>query len=356
MTFPAADLPSLVFDGHNDILSKLAKAGPAGAVERFRSDPAAHIDLTRAKTGGFAGGFFAAWVPSSGAPGVDYAAMADARFSVPLPPAVPQPDALAAVALQAGILFALERAGCLAVCRTVADIEAAIGSGLLAAIFHVEGAEAIGRDLVELDLLYAAGLRSLGPLWSRPNRFGHGVPFRFPSGPDTGPGLTDDGIRLVERCNELGVMLDVSHLTEQGFWDVARVTRHPIVATHSNAHALCRTARNLTDRQLDAIAESDGMVGVNFATAFLRQDGRMLPDVPLERVLHHIDHLLVRLGEDRVGLGSDYDGALVPSELAGVDGLPKLVNLMLIHGYGEGLVAKICHGNWLRLLRKTWTT
>ena len=351
-SLPTRTVP--VFDGHNDVLSKLANAGPAGAVERFRKNPDAHIDLARARTGGFAGGFFAVWVPSAGTQGIDYTAMAEARFNVPLPPAVAQGDALGAAVQQAGTLLALERAGCLTVCRTAADIVAAMAEGRVAAIFHIEGAEAIGRDLIELEVFHAAGLRSLGPLWSRPNRFGHGVPFRFPSTPDTGPGLTEDGLRLVDRCLELGIMVDVSHLTEKGFWDVARRTTKPIVATHSNAHALCQTARNLTDRQLDAIAETGGMVGVNFATAFLREDGRMLPDVPLERVLQHIDHLLAHLGEDGVGLGSDYDGALVPRELAGVDGLPGLVAAMAAHGYDRALIDKICHGNWLRVLRETW--
>jgi membrane dipeptidase len=346
--------PVPVFDGHNDILSKLAGGGVRAAADRFRQSRDTHIDVERARRGGFAGGLFAAWVPSSGVQGVDFAAMADARFNVPLPPPVPQPDAVAAVALQAGILHGLRRAGLLAVCRTVAEIEAAMAEGTIAAVLNLEGAEAIGRDLAELDLLHAAGLRSLGPVWSRPNRFGHGVPFRFPSPPDTGPGLTEDGLRLVDRCGELKIVVDVSHLTEAGFWDVARRSRAPLVASHSNAHALCAAARNLTDRQLAAIRESGGLVGVNFATAFLRADGRMLADVPLDRVIAHLDHLLAHLGEDGVALGSDYDGALVPTELNGVEGLPRLVAAMERHGYGAELIGKITSRNWLRVLRATW--
>ncbi|MEY8840506.1 dipeptidase, partial [Cribrihabitans sp. XS_ASV171] len=120
--------------------------------------------------------------------------------------------------------------------------------GRMAAIFHIEGAEAIDPDLHMLDVFHAAGLRSLGPVWSRPTLYGHGVPFRFPSGPDTGAGLTDLGLRLVRRCNELGIMLDLSHLNEAGFWDVARQSSAPLVASHSNAHAICPHSRNLTDR------------------------------------------------------------------------------------------------------------
>ena len=224
----------------------------------------------------------------------------------------------------------------------------------MAAIFHIEGAEAIDGDLHTLDVLYAACLRSIGPVWSRTTLFGHGVPFRFPSTPDIGAGLSDAGKRLVKRCNELRIMIDLSHLNEAGFWEVAALSNAPLVATHSNAHAICPHARNLTDRQLDAIRDSDGMVGLNFAVAFLRDDGRMLDDVPLGQMLRHLDHLIDRLGEDRVGLGSDYDGAVVPKGLDTVADLPNLRVAMAAHGYDGPLIAKLCHENWLRVLELTW--
>jgi len=343
-----------VFDGHNDVLSRLAAAGPGAAAGLFRANPGGHIDVERARAGGFAGGLFAVWIPSSAQSGPDYAAMADETFDVPLPPEVPHAEALSAALAQIAILIRLEREGLLSICRTVEEIGAAMAAGRMAAVLHMEGAEPIDPDLAVLEVLHAAGLRSLGPVWSRPNRFGHGVPFRYPSSPDTGPGLTDLGRRLVKRCEELSMVVDLSHLTEAGFWDVVRVTGGPLVATHSNAHALCETARNLTDRQLDAIAERRGLVGVNLATAFLREDGRMISDVPLSRVIRHMDHLMERLGEDGVALGSDFDGAVVPDALDGIDRLPALRSAMLAHGYGEALVAKILNGNWLALLRRVW--
>ena len=110
-------------------------------------------------------------------------------------------------------------------------------------------------------------------------------------------------------------MLDLSHLNEQGFWDVAGLSTAPLVATHSNAHALSPGARNLTDRQLAAIHESDGMVGVNFHVGFLREDGGEDKDTPLSTVVRHIDYLVEHLGIDRVGFGSDFDGATMPAEL-----------------------------------------
>jgi membrane dipeptidase len=219
---------------------------------------------------------------------------------------------------------------------------------------HVEGAEAIDPNLDSLEVLYRAGLRSLGPVWSRPNAFGEGVPFRFPGSPDTGPGLTPKGRELVRACNRLGILIDLSHINEQGFWDVARLSSAPLVATHSNAHALCPTTRNLTDRQLDAIKASDGMVGVNLGAGFLREDGKSDPDTPVEAVLRHVDYLVERLGIDRVGLGSDFDGTTLPRQIGDVTGLPLLMAALRERGYDDAALRKLAHENWLWVLRKTW--
>jgi membrane dipeptidase len=149
-------------------------------------------------------------------------------------------------------------------------------------------------------------------------------------------------------------MVDLSHLNERGFWDVAGITDRPLVATHSNAHALCDTPRNLTDRQLDAVRDSGGMVGVNFAVAFLRSDGRQDPDTPIMEIVRHVDHMVERMGVDHVGLGSDFDGATVPRELGDASGLPRLLDRLRERGYGPEELRKLASGNWLRVLRKTW--
>ena len=344
----------LVFDGHNDVLLKLYRAGGVTASGSFVAGSEGAIDLQSAEVGGFGGGFFAVYVPSPIDLEFKFEEMTKPAYDLPLPDPIDWEDAFPVVMSQAAILFELEGHGALKVCKTVAEIRATMNSGKMAAIFHIEGAEAIDAELNTLEVLYRAGLRSIGPVWSRSTIFGHGVPFRYPSGPDIGTGLTDHGLRLVKRCDELGIMVDLSHLNEAGFWDVARHSSKPLVATHSNAHAICPHSRNLTDKQLAAIRESDGMVGLNFAVAFLRDDGRMLADVPLEQMLRHLDHLIEHLGEDRVGLGSDYDGAVVPEELTSCAGLPKLRHAMAKHGYNDALIAKLCHENWLRVLEKTW--
>jgi membrane dipeptidase len=222
------------------------------------------------------------------------------------------------------------------------------------AIVHFEGAEAVAPDLSNLDAWYERGLRSIGLVWSRPNAFADGVPFRFPSSPDTGPGLTDAGRELVRACNRLGILVDLSHLNEAGFWDVARLSEAPLVATHSNAHALCASTRNLTDAQLDAVRDSGGIVGVNFAVSFLREDGRNDPATPMTEIVRHIDYLVDRMGVDHVGFGSDFDGCIVPEELGDVSGLPRLVDLLRGRGYDDAAIAKLTHENWLRVLRATW--
>ena len=344
----------LVFDGHNDVLTRLFNAGGLEAAASFVSGRDGHIDLAKAKKGGFGGGFFAVWVPSPDNIDARMKAMSKPRYDLPLPDPIDASDAMKVVMAQVAILGRLQELGALKICTTTAQIRDCLTTGKMAAILHMEGAEAIDPDFHALDVLARAGLRSLGPVWSRRTIFGEGVPFRYPGSPDTGGGLTDLGLALVGRCNELGIMIDLSHLNEAGFWDVARTSRHPLVATHSNAHALCPHPRNLTDGQLEAIAQSDGMVGLNFAVAFLRRDGQMRADVPFAQILRHIDHLIAIVGEDRIGFGSDFDGAVIPAGIGDASGLPDLRQAMVDHGYGDDLMTKICHGNWLRVLQKTW--
>jgi membrane dipeptidase len=224
----------------------------------------------------------------------------------------------------------------------------------MAAILHFEGAENLGPDPGAIEGYYEAGLRSLGIVWSRPNAYAEGVPFKFPSSPDTGQGLTDAGRELVTECTRLGVLIDLSHINEKGFWDVAGLTEAPLVATHSNAHALCPASRNLTDRQLDAIRDSDGMVGVNFAVSFLREDGGESEETPLETVVRHVDYLAERVGIDRVGFGSDFDGAKVPEGIGDASGLPNLLSALREAGYDDASLRKLAHENWVRVLGATW--
>lgn len=346
-----------VFDGHNDLLLKLWRAKPEDRDRIWlEGDGQGHLDLPRMIKGGFAGGFFAIYIPSP-SDGLDHDALMDTPpydFALPemIGVDVAQPVAMA----MAGILMRMERVagGRFRIVRSVAEIRECMAQGVIAAIMHIEGAEAIGPDLDALYAFHAMGLRSVGPVWSRPTLFGHGVPFRYPGTPDTGDGLTETGKAFVKACNELKIMVDLSHLNEKGFDDVAAISDAPLVATHSNAHALCASTRNLTDRQLDVIRETGGMVGLNYATVFLREDGRRSEEMTWEPMLRHLDHLIEQVGEDGVGLGSDFDGAQVPAPLGDVTGLPAFQQAMAEHQYGEDLIRKLSHGNWLRVLERTW--
>jgi membrane dipeptidase len=359
-----------IFDGHNDVVSKLLESeraqarsiiamGTAAAPRRFFERGAeGHIDLPRAREGGFAGGLFSIYVgadPQAPLPSGPILGENDGikvSFPRPLELGYAQRTSLA----QLGVLFRLEREsqGQLRIVRTAAEVKDCLNHGAIAAVIHFEGAEAIDPRLDALDVFYAAGLRSLGPVWSRANDFGEGVPYLFPHSPDTGPGLTDAGKALVRACNQMGILIDVSHMNEKGFWDIAGLSSAPLVASHSNAHALTPTPRNLTDRQLDAIKESGGIVGLNFSVGFLRQDGRDDPEVPISRIVEHFTYLVERMGIDHVGFGADLDGTRVPAEVGDVTGLPRVVAALGAAGYDQAALDKLTHLNWLRVLGQTW--
>jgi membrane dipeptidase len=351
--------PIPVFDGHNDTLLSLLLRKRGGGRSFFERSAVGHVDLPRAREGGFGGGFFACFAPPNPRAGwteEEALRITEDGYEVAGAPPLDPEYARGFADAMTELLFRLEAesGGGLRVVREAGEIEGCLDDGTLAAILHFEGAENLGTDPGALQEVYDLGLRSLGLVWSRPNAYAHGVPFRFPSSPDTGPGLTDAGRELVRECNRLGVLIDLSHLNERGFWEVAGLSDAPLVATHSNAHALCPTTRNLNDRQLDAVRDSDGMVGVNFAVSFLREDGQDDEDTPLETVVRHVDYLVERLGIDRVGFGSDFDGAKVPAAIGDVSGLPKLLDALREHGYDDEALRKLAHENWLGVLRRTW--
>jgi membrane dipeptidase len=343
-----------ILDGHNDVLLAVYGAGNRRPRSFSVRGDQGHLDLPRAREGGFAGGFFAVFVPEDPPPSPPPGGGEEGGAELPAPLA--QPFALRMTMSLTATLFRLEAesGGALRVVRDVAGLRACLESGTIAAILHFEGAEAIDPQLDALEVFYRAGLRSLGLTWSRANAFAEGVPFRFPCSPDTGPGLTAAGRELVRACNRLGIMVDLSHLNERGFWDVTGISTAPLVATHSNAHALSATPRNLLDAQLDAIRESGGVVGVNFSVGFVRADGRRETDTPLSDVVRHFSYLAERMGVEHVAFGSDFDGTTVPDALGDAAGLPRLVEALRQAGFGEDDLRRLAHENWLRVLGRTW--
>lgn len=342
-------------DGHNDVLLELRLRGEGTRPFLTRRNEG-HLDLVRAAEGGFAGGFFAAFVLPESEEERAATKIPDRTppYAQPLAGPVPTAYAEREAGAMIGLLDDLVAAGGVRHARALADLAAALDGGPPAAILHFEGAEPIEPDLGNLEAFYDRGLRSLGVVWARPNAFAHGVPFRFPSSPDVGDGLTDDGRRLVAACNRLGILVDLSHLNERGFWDVAAASDAPLVATHSNAHALSPNSRNLTDAQIDEIGRSGGVVGITFHAGMLTEEGGIDLATPLARVIDHVDHIVGRIGIDHVGFGSDFDGAKLPAELGDAAGLQRVVTALHDRGYAEDEIAKLAHGNWLRVLRQTW--
>jgi membrane dipeptidase len=304
-----------VFDGHNDVL--LAERSFADASDE------GELDLARAQAGGFAGGFFAIFTPHP-----------DGYTPGGAGPEPPVGHELAVDHTFRGIrkLLDLERAGAVRIAREPEDLTL---DGDVLAVMHIEGAEAVDAELELLPGLHALGLRSIGLTWSRPNVFAHGV------APEPGPGLTDAGRALVRACEELGILVDLAHLNEAGFWDVAEIAERPLVVTHGCAKTLVDHPRNLTDRQLDAIGESGGVVGICFHH---EHAGPQRADI-----VRHIQYVADRLGPEHVALGSDFDGAQMPAGMRGAQDLPLLLADL---GWGEDELRLVASENLLRVLRQ----
>jgi membrane dipeptidase len=344
-----------IIDGHNDTLTRLFPPADDSTKSIIDLKGEGHIDLLRANEGGLAGGFFAIFIPSAGARRsitANDGTMLNAECADPVRHAV-------ARAQTDGVLDRMEamltsNPDHIRLARTVDDIEQCILDGVMAVILHYEGVEMLDEDLSDLEVDYARGLRSLGPVWSRSNTFAHGVPFAFPCTPDIGPGLSDAGKELVRRCNDLGIMLDVSHMNYRGFMDLAALTTAPVVATHCGVHAICASSRNLLDDQLDIVRDSNGIVGVNFHVGFLRSDGANDEHTPLSIIADHLDYMVDRMGIEHVALGSDFDGATMPAPLGDCAGLPKLIDVLVKRGWSDHSLRALTHDNWIRVLRTTW--
>jgi membrane dipeptidase len=354
----AMDYP--IFDGHNDTLTRIHKEqGTADERTFFKRSDIGAIDYPRAMEGGLTGGFFAIFIPNKKEDGWNPKSEAyttDAGYNIALPPQISQAYAEEFTATIIDSLSAWETQAPdrLKMVRTIDELEQNIGSKTMSAILHFEGTEQLHPDLSNLQHYYDLGLRSLGPVWSRPNAFGHGVPFAFPASPDTGPGLTDAGKNLIRACNKLGILVDVSHLNEKGFWDIHEISNAPIVATHCGAHAMAQSTRNLTDEQLDAITASNGIIGVNFATNFLREDGDKTIPTSHEEIVRHLVYLVDRMGIDHVAFGSDFDGAQMPIDVSNCAQLPTLITSLKNAGFNRDELQKLTHKNWVRVLKQTW--
>ncbi|SFJ26291.1 dipeptidase [Thermoflavimicrobium dichotomicum] len=253
----------------------------------------------------------------------------------------------------------------ISLCRSVADIQKAEEEGKIGFILSLEGAEPLYRDVNLLRIFYELGLRKLGFVWSRRNDAGDGSDFILGRKRKQG-GLSDFGFELIEKAEELGIVLDVTHLNDEGFWDVMEAARHPVIASHSNCRSICPSPRNLSDDQIKAIAEKGGVIGIN-AVSFVVADTDEQANV--DGLLAHMDHIKRLVGIEHMGLGldlcEDFMKYIAPETLAqiprkpfdvikGHGEIPKITEALLKHGYKESDIEQILGGNWLRVYREVW--
>ena len=345
------DTPQRMLDMKTDISARLADG---------------HVDVPRMQAGGLTAAFFSIWVDARYGPGTAF------RRAL---------DLIGAVRALADSNPEVELA------TSAEDVRSAAARGHVAALMGVEGGHAIENSLAKLDSLFRLGVRYMTLTWNNGNDWAGSS-----TDPKRGGGLTPLGRRVVRRMNELGVLVDVSHVSDQTFWDVIATSTRPVIASHSSCRALAHHPRNLTDDELRAIARNGGVVGINFYPVFLDDHfrhqyeelrRRIRPetdsiraryrghpgesafevdkfvgeraeslDVPtIDRLLDHIDHAVQVMGIDHVGLGSDFDGiSVLPRPMKDVTSLPEVVRALAGRGYSDEDVRKILGENFLRLL------
>ncbi|MCS6827609.1 MAG: dipeptidase [Caldilinea sp.] len=318
--FLSLHFDALVIDAHCDSIGDQLERG-RWLGERSNEG---HVDLPRLREGGVDVQFFACYVP---VPYQRHGAVAHAMERL---------DQLHLLAERASDQFVLAR------CTN--DILRARAEGKIAGIAGLEGAEALDASIGVLRQFYRLGVRNLGLAWNYRNAACDGVAESRTNG-----GLTEFGVRVVEECNRLGILLDVSHLSPAGVADVLAVSQHPVIASHSNARALCDHPRNLTDAQMEAIAAKGGVIGVTFVDAFLNSQNPA--EATINDIIAHIEHILSVVGPDHVALGSDFDGCTPARGVEDVTCYPLLTQRLVERGHDVKVIRKLLGENWLRVIR-----
>lgn len=225
-------------------------------------------------------------------------------------------------------------------CRSAASLERAWAQGKTAAFLTVENGSALAGDLDRVEKLARDGVRMMTLTWNGENELG--------SGHTTGHGLSAFGRSVIPAMEEQGILVDVSHLNDAGFSDLLQVARRPFAASHSNARAVCGHRRNLTDEQIREMADRRCLIGLNYYSPFLRDDGR---PATLEDLFRHVAHFLELGAEDCLALGSDFDGAGLPPCLDSPGKVAGLYGFFLNRGLPPALCEKIMFGNALTFFR-----
>ena len=361
---------AILVDMHADTVQRMIDEG--ADISRRLAD--GHLDAVRARAGGLDAQFFSIWVEPRyfGASGPAAIERADRQIA-----------AVRALAEQRPDLWTLA--------TTAEDVRRAAAEGKTAALLGLEGGYAIDEKIENVEKYYNLGVRYMSPTWTVSTSWAGS------SGDTAGAsrGLSDFGKEVVREMNRLGIIVDVSHVSDKTFWDIVETSRKPVIASHSAVRSIVQHPRNLTDDQIRALARTGGVVSVVFYPAFVepgwaekkesvdaeiaalvneasrdvrgtgplkraardrvrtREYLRRMPRVSVARVADHIDHVVRLVGVDHVGLGSDFDGIqAVPADLSTVEDFPNLTKELLRRGYGAEDIHKILGGNILRVLEE----
>lgn len=311
-------------DLHCDTLLKALRDG----VRDLYQLPDAMAGADKLETGGCLAQCFAIFLPPKGRPGM------------------PEDETLIAEAAAILDNTLRQHPDRIAQARCAADIQANDAAGKVSAILTMEDGRAVEGKMENLERFYAMGVRMLSLTWNSANCFG-AANSKDPA--EMAKGLTPFGKEAIERMNELGMAVDVSHLADGGFWDVAEISRVPFLATHSNCRSLCPHQRNLTDEMIRRLADKGGISGVNFYGAFLNAD------VADERstaamIARHARHLANVGGVDCVALGSDFDGISGQLEVDGADKMPLVFDALAKEGFTESEIEKVAWRNAMRFI------
>jgi membrane dipeptidase len=359
---------AIVIDMHADTTQRLVDEN----VDLAQRLSDGHFDAVRAKEGGLDAQFFSIWVEPQlfGAGGAAAMKRADVQIQAVRELAEKHPETWE-------------------LATTAADVRRISGSGKIAALMGMEGGYAIDEKIENVERYYQMGVRYLSPAWSVSTSWAGS------SGDEAGKtrGLNDFGKQVIREMNRLGIMVDVSHLSDRAFWDIVNTSTRPVIATHSGCRAITNVPRNLTDEMIVALAKTGGVINVIFypehiepgyaekkkkvdaeiaelvqrasdaekgdvAHKKLVRDRvrseeflKRLPPVSVARIVDHIDHIVKLVGIGHVGIGSDFDGVqAVPADLKSVADLPSLTNELLRRGYSESDIDKILGGNMLRVM------
>ncbi|RCX20047.1 dipeptidase [Anaerobacterium chartisolvens] len=229
-------------------------------------------------------------------------------------------------------------------CLNYGDIEAAFAQGKAAALLSIEGGDALQGELSALRMFYRLGVRSICLTWNHRNEIADGV-----ADEDSGGGLTPFGRRVVGEMNSLGMLVDLSHISEKGFWDVMDITQSPVIVSHSNARGICRHRRNLRDDQILEVKRNGGVMGINLYPVFLNDSG----SAGMADIIRHIEHIASLAGEDSIGIGADFDGIeLVPDGIDGIQDMIKVFNELARLNYTQQSIEKLAGANFMRVIQQ----